>query len=110
MDIEIGRAGEPTFAIEEVTDPAEIERSRAQHERARQNSAWLQDHWGDLLPRAYGKFVAVAGQEAFIADTAKEAWDWAAQAHPEDNGALVRFVRQLKGPRIYDHRGGMATG
>ena len=70
---------DPMFVIEEVTDPVEIARHRAQHERTRRNSDWLQSHWADLLPQARGKFVAVAGQEAFIADTAEEAWGLAAE-------------------------------
>lgn len=96
---------EPQFVIEEVTDPVEIARCRAQHERAKRNSDWIQAHWGDVMPQARGKFVAVAGQEAHIADTATEAWAWAAAAHPEDNGAMVRYIRKDLGPRIYaNHR------
>ena len=45
-----------------------------------------------------GKFVAVAGQEAFIADTPEEAWAWATKTHPEDDGALIRHVRVGQGP------------
>jgi len=92
---------EPQFVIEEDTDPAEIARFKAQDERAKRNSEWIQAHWGDVLPQARGKFVAVAGQEAHIADTANEAWAWAAAAHPEDNGAMVRYIRKELGPRIY---------
>jgi len=55
--------------IEEVNDPAVIARCKAQDERTRRNSEWLQGHWADLLPQACGKFIAVAGQEAFISDT-----------------------------------------
>jgi hypothetical protein len=62
------------FVIEEVSDPEEIRRARAQDERHRRNSAWLQAHWADLLPQARGKFVAVAAQEAFIAETPEAAW------------------------------------
>jgi hypothetical protein len=102
------RATEPIegqFTIEEVTDPAEIARCRAQHERGKRNSDWLQAHWPDLLPQARGKFVVVAGQEAFIADTPEEAWAWADRVHPGDNGAFVQYVRPEQGPRIYAHRG-----
>jgi hypothetical protein len=101
------RATEPfesRFTIEEVTDPAEIARCLAQHEKGKRNSDWLQAHWSDLLPQARGKFVAVAGQEAFIADTSAEAWAWADRVHPEDNGAFVQYVRPEQGPRIYAHR------
>jgi len=54
--------------------PPAPHRGRAQHERARGNSEWLQNHWPDVLPQARGKFLAVAGHEAFVAPTAKEAW------------------------------------
>jgi hypothetical protein len=96
--------GEPRLTIEEVNDPAEIARSQRQDQRARQNSDWLQAHWAEILPQARGKFVAVAGQEAFIADTADEAWRLARTAHPEDNGAISQYVFPEGGPRIYAHR------
>jgi len=95
---------QPKFIIEEVTDPKEIARAKAQDERHRRNSEWLQAHWADVLPQARGKFLAVAGQEAFIADTPAEAWAWANTTHPEDNGAIVRYIRTEKGPRIYVDR------
>jgi hypothetical protein len=57
-----------------------------------------------LLPRAYGKFLAVAGQEAFLADTPEEAWALARAAHPDDDGAFSRYVRPPGGPRIYANR------
>ena len=92
---------EAKFIIEEVTDPAEIARSRAQHERHQRNDDWLEAHWADVLPQARGKFLAVANQEAFIANTPAEAWAWVDATHPEDDGATVRYVRPEKGPRIY---------
>ena len=95
---------EPQWVIEEVTDPDEIAHFRVQDERHCCNSAWLQAHWADVLPQARGKFVAVAGQEACIAETSAEAWAWVETTHPEDNGAFVRYVRPEKGPRIYADR------
>jgi hypothetical protein len=91
--------------IEEVADPAETARARAQHERAERNGDWLEQHWSDLLPQALGKFVAVAGQEAFIADAPEAAWAWARETHPEDDGAMVQYVRPQQGPKIYAYRG-----
>jgi hypothetical protein len=95
--------GEPRFIIEEVTDPDEIDHFRRQNERARRNSEWLQTHWPELVPRARGRHVAVAGQEAFIADTADEAYALATAAHPDDDGLLLKYVRVERGPRIYAH-------
>jgi hypothetical protein len=64
---------EPQLTVEAIDDPAVLARARAQDERARRNSAWLQAHRAELLPQARGRFVAVAGQEAFLADTPGEA-------------------------------------
>lgn len=95
---------QPQFSIEEVTDPEEIAGARARHERHKRNSEWLQAHWADVLPQARGKFLAVAGQEAFIAATIPEAWAWVDATHPEDDGVVVQYVRPEKGPRIYGNR------
>jgi hypothetical protein len=89
----------PPLVIEEYS--ASSAATRAQHEQAQKNLDWLQNHWPDLLPRALGKFVAVAGQQAFIADSPVEARSLAVAAHPEDKGVLVQYVRPEKGPRIY---------
>lgn len=48
--------------------------------------------------------MAVAGQEAFIADTHEEAWAKARAAHPDDDGAISQYVRFARGPRIYANR------
>ena len=92
------------FVIEEVSDPDEIRLSQDQDARHRRNSAWLQAHWGDVVPQARGKFVAVARQEAFIAEIPAEAWAWVETAHPEDTGAIVRYIRTQRGPRLYADR------
>jgi hypothetical protein len=63
------RMGEPAFSIEEVPNPHDIARARAQDEGHCRNSDWLQTYWADVLPQARGEFLAVAGQEPFIADT-----------------------------------------
>jgi hypothetical protein len=101
----IGGPVQPKFVIEEVTDPAVVARFQAQDERARRNEAWLQSHWSDLLPRARGRFIAVAGQEAFIADSQEEAWERATAAHPDDDGIVEQYIRAERGPRLYAHQG-----
>lgn len=96
---------EPTpLIVEEITDPVEIARIHAQHAQAQRNGAWLENHWGDLLPNAFGKFIAIAGQQAHIASSAEEAWAWARTAHPDDRGALVEYVLPPGGPRFYANR------
>jgi hypothetical protein len=54
------RMAVPGFSIEEVSNPDDIARARAQDERHRRNSDWLQTHWAEVLPQARGKFLAVA--------------------------------------------------
>ncbi len=95
--------GDPLI-LEDVNDPAEAARCRAQLARARRNQDWLESHWADLLPDARGKHLAVAGQEAFIASTPKEAWAWVQSKHPDDDGAFVQYVIPEQGPRIYANR------
>jgi hypothetical protein len=92
---------QPKLLIEEVTDPVEVARFDAQDERARLNGDWLQAHWPELLPNARGKFLAVAGQEAFLAQSPKEALTLARAAHPQDDGVIVEYVRPERGPRLY---------
>jgi len=101
MHAHIGGAVQPKFLVEEVADPAVIARFQAQDERARRNEAWLQSHWSELLPSARGRSIAVAGQEAFIADSHERAREMARAAHPDDDGVLDQYVRPEPGPRIY---------
>jgi hypothetical protein len=96
---------ESSFVVEDVTDPEEIKRFHIQDALHRRNSDWLQAHWSDIVPQARGKFVAVASQEAFIAETPAEAWAWVDNTHPEDTGAIVRYVQVSVGPRLYADRG-----
>jgi hypothetical protein len=96
---------DPQLILEEITDPDEVARIHAVHEQGQRNSDWLQAHWADVLPQARGRFLAVAGQEAHIADTSEAAWAWAKAVHPDDHGALVQYVPKEGGPRIYGHRG-----
>jgi hypothetical protein len=106
---EVNRMYANQYVLEEVTDLEDVARFRAQDKRHKRNLEWLAAHWADLLPDARGKFVAVAGEEAFVADTPAAAWAWAQAAHPEDDGAFCQFVPKEGCPRIYDSHGHMAN-
>ncbi len=99
----------PNFVIGKIDDPVIVAATCAQLERGERNSAWLAEHWAELLPQARGKFVAVAAQTGHIADSAAGAWTWAMTVHPEDNGAIVQYVRPEQGPRIYANCGLLAS-
>src|SRR5438093_9065675 len=108
MTIRIKWTGEPIpppqIVIEEVTDPVQIAKSAKAFEQADRNMNWLQSHWQELLPGVLGKFLAVAGQEAFIADSSEKAAAMARAAHPDDRGLLLHYISPERGPRIYGNR------
>lgn len=93
------------ITIEEVTDPQEIAKAQAQCERHRRNVDWLESHWDSVLPQARGRFIAIANQQAFIAETPEQGWDWIRSHHPDDDGGFVHYVPARKGWRIYANRG-----
>jgi hypothetical protein len=99
--------GQPVV-MKEITDPAVIEEHRERGDQFARNSAWLAEHWLDLLPQARGRFIAVAGQEAYIADTPEDAWAWTSRAHPDDKGPVVQYVFPSEGPRSYAYRWALA--
>jgi hypothetical protein len=92
---------QPPIVMEEVTDPEELARGQAWRARADRNAAWLQAHAADVYPRYRGKFLCVAGEELFVADTADEVLALARAAHPEDDAFLLRYIPRDKVARIY---------
>jgi hypothetical protein len=97
----------PKITFEEVPASARTERDRLADEQFHRNTKWLAAHWADVLPQAHGRFIAVSGQEAFIADTIEEALARAKAAHPDDEGIVSQYVLPPGGPRIYGNRWGM---
>jgi len=87
--------------MEEVTDPEELAKARAQRQRFDHNSAWLQAHVTEVYACYRGKCVVIAGEELFVADTPEDAWALAAAAHPEDDGSFIRYIPREKVARIY---------
>jgi hypothetical protein len=89
------------IVVTEITDPVILEQARQQRERADRNSAWLQAHVPEIYSRHRGKCICVAGEELFVADTPQEVMALAKAAHPEDDGALLRYIPLEKLERIY---------
>ena len=99
---------EQKFVIEFNDDPVFNAESHARRLQFKKNVDWLSAHWADVLPRASGKFVAVAGQEAFVAEDPLEAERLAVAAHPDDKGVYVKYLDPRKGIRLYGNRRRMA--
>jgi len=86
-----------------VTDPKEIADFQLRQERFDRNADWLQAHGAEIYSKNRGKYLCIAGQELFAADTALEALALAQAAHPDDDGRFLHFVPKEKLPLIYAH-------
>jgi hypothetical protein len=93
----------PQLVMTEVTEPEENARIKAQRERFRKNSDWFQGHVPQVYAQHRGRFICVAGQELFVADTAPQVVATARKAHPEDDGLLLRYIPREKMERVYAH-------
>ena len=89
------------LVMEEMTDPAGVARARAQDERFRRNSAWLQARIPEVYSRHRGKCICVSAEQLFVADTPEAVLALAKAAHPEDDGRLLRYVPPEKMARVY---------
>jgi hypothetical protein len=93
----------PPVVMEEVTDPVQQAEARARHERFGHNLAWLQAHTDEAYAHR-GKFICIADEELFVADTAEEVLALAAAAHQEDNGRFTLYIPRERMARIYAMR------
>jgi len=87
--------------MEQVTDANVLAKARKQQERFNRNALWLQAHVPTIYSQHRGKCICVAGEELFVADSAKEAIAMAVAAHPEDDGWFTRYIPKQKAARIY---------
>jgi hypothetical protein len=90
-----------SIVIKEVTDPEELVKARQQRERFDRNATWLQGHISEIYSQYRGKFICVAGEKLFVADSVKEAIHLANKAYPHDNGWFTRYIPKEKVVRIY---------
>jgi hypothetical protein len=90
----------PTVVMEIVTDPVELAKARTRREQFDRNLDWFQAHALEIGATCRGKFICVAGQELFTADTAKEVLALATAAHPEDEGRFIHYITRERMVRI----------
>jgi hypothetical protein len=91
------------LVVEEMTNPSDVVRTRAQDDRFRRNSDWLQAHVTQVYERYRGKCICVSAQQLFVADTPEAVLALAKAAHPEDDGRLLRYIPSERMTRIYAH-------
>jgi hypothetical protein len=100
----------PTIVMEEVTDPQELAKARAQRERFDRNFAWLQAHAAEIYSQYRGECICIAGEALFAARTPEEALALGQAAHPEDDGSFVLYIPRERLVRVYGHLRRLASG
>jgi hypothetical protein len=90
-----------TVVMEEINDPVELAKAKAQREKFEQNFAWFQANVKEIYQQYRGKNVCIAGQELFVSEQASTAWALGESAHPEDDGRFVQYIPLEKAARIY---------
>ena len=93
--------GPSPIVIEEVSDPVELAKARAQDERFARNWAWFESHASEIYASHRGKCVCIAGEELFVADTPEQVLAAAVAAHPGDDGRFTRIIPREKVTRVY---------
>lgn len=91
----------PPIIMEEVTDPVELQKARAQDERFARNWAWFEAHAAEIYAAHRGKCICIAGEELFVADTPAEALAMAIATHPDDDGRFTRLIPRERMVRVY---------
>mgnify|MGYP007059393070 CR=1 FL=1 len=91
----------PIIHFQEVSDPEELADAQKQREQFDRNSAWLQANIPDIYSQHRGKFICIAGEELFVAESSREAIAKARAAHPEDAGWFTRYIPVEKVPQVY---------
>ena len=90
------------FEVFEVTDPTELAAAEVRREHFDRNSAWFQAHIREVgAPERRGKFLCIAGEEAFFGETVEDAVAQATAAHPDDLGWFTRYIPREKVARVY---------
>ena len=57
------------------------------------NRRWFEEHAAEIKQQHREKWVSVAGEELFVADTEKAAIEAARAAHPEETGpTITRYI------------------
>jgi hypothetical protein len=88
----------PIEMEEVILTPAELAKVNERWQRYDRNAAWLQAHAHDVYSQNRGKYICIAGQELFVADSVQEVLKLANQAHPEDDGRYLRYVPRENTP------------
>lgn len=82
----------PTVGLYVETDPEEMAHFENDWQKLERNAAWLDAHAGEIYREHRDRFICVAGEELFVAETPEQVLAEAKAKHPDDNGRLVRYI------------------
>ena len=92
----------PVLMYEEVLSPDELARARSLRATFQKNMAWASANAVEINRTCRGKFICVAGEQLFAADSPKQAHALAVAAHPAEDAATYScFVPTTDRPKIY---------
>jgi hypothetical protein len=77
-----------------------LERADAQWERLERNARWFESHASEIYATHRDRFICVAGQELFVAETWEEALAAAKAKYPQDDGRILRYIPAVKLARV----------
>ncbi len=97
------------IVMEEVTNPAELQKAQAQDERFARNWVWFEAHAAETYAAHRGKCICIAGEKLFVADTPEAVLSMAIAAHPEDDGRFTRLIPRERLARVYADQWHMAS-
>lgn len=98
--IKTDTTNENQLAMEIESDADLCAEIAARLARCRRNVRWLERHAADAYAQR-GKYICIAGQELFVAETPEEAIRAAESAHPDDDGRLTLYIPLEKAVRVY---------
>ena len=88
-----------TMTTVEAADISNADRARMRS--ADLNHAWFDARAAEIYEANRGKWICVAGQQLFSADTHAEVTALAEAAHPEEVGSFTRYVRRKEEIRTH---------
>jgi hypothetical protein len=82
------------------SSPPDAARAAEQLVRAERNTTWFEAHAADIYRTHRDRFICVAGQELFVAETPEAVLAAAQTKHPDDDGRIIRYIPAEKLVRI----------
>jgi hypothetical protein len=78
----------------------DLARADQQWRRLARNATWFEAHAPAIYATHRDRYVCVAGEELFVAETSDVAVAAAKAKHPDDNGRILRHIPAVKLARV----------